>query len=364
MIKPITEPIALNDHTREISYGEAIGEALCQAMERDDRVFIMGIGVDDPKGIFGTTLTAYKKFGRERVFDTPVSENAMTGVAIGSCLAGLRPVMVHARNDFMYYCMDQIINHAAKWHYMFGGLMKVPLTIRAIIGRGWGQGAQHSQSLQAMFAHVPGLKVITPSTPYDVKGLLIASIEDDGPVIFLEHRSLYCHVGPVPEEPYSIPIGKGAVVREGTDATIVAISYSAVEASIAAVHLAKEDIDVEIVDPRSLKPLDEGAILNSVKKTGRLVIADTGWKICGVSAEIAALVSEKAFKYLKAPIQRVALPDVPTPTSYKLEKIFYPRPQEIIRAVYEVMGIEVGPEFIDAIQLIESSSKKQFVGPF
>lgn len=353
-----------NDNIRRISYSEAIGEALCQAMERDDRVFVMGIGVDDPKGIFGTTLGAYKKFGGKRVFDTPVSENAMTGVAIGSCLAGLRPVMVHARNDFVYYCMDQIINHAAKWHYMFGGLMKVPLTIRAIIGRGWGQGAQHSQSLQAIFTHVPGLKVITPSTPYDVKGLLIASIQDDSPVIFLEHRSLYYHVGPVPEEPYCIPIGKGAVVRVGTDATIVAISYSTVEADIAAAHLAKANIDVEIVDPRSLKPLDEETILNSVKKTGRLVIADTGWKICGVSAEISALVSEKAFRYLKAPIRRVALPDVPTPTSYSLEKAFYPRPQEIIRAVYEVMESEVRPEFIEAMQIVETSRKKQFVGPF
>ena len=361
---------------REIKYWQAISEAHVQSMERNERVFIMGIGVDDPKGIFGTTLEAYKKFGKKRVFDTPVAENTMAGCAIGAALAGMRPVMVHARNDFMYYCMDQLCNHAAKWHHMFGGLMTVPITVRAIVGRGWGQGSQHSQSLQALFSHVPGLKVVMPSTPYSVKGLLMASIEGDSPVIFVEHRRLYDYAGPVPEGPYTLPIGKGAVVRMGKDATVAAISYAVWDAIKAAVALKEEGgIDVEVIDLRSLKPLDEELILNSVKKTGRLVVADTGWKSYGASAEISALVAEKAFEYLKAPIQRVALPDISAPTSVTLEKVFYPGAMDIISAVRQI--VQKGGE--KSVPLFESSltaktvyerefsslaQEKEFLGPF
>src|SRR3989338_6070492 len=261
---------------REIKYWQAISEAHVQSMERNERVFIMGIGVDDPKGIFGTTLEAYKKFGKKRVFDTPVAENTMTGCAIGAALAGMRPVMVHARNDFMYYCMDQLCNHAAKWHHMFGGLMTVPITVRAIVGRGWGQGSQHSQSLQALFAHIPGLKVVMPSNAYDAKGLLMGSIEDNNPVVFIEFRRLYEETADVPEKPYTVPLGKAAVQREGKDITIVAFSYMVLEAAQAADSLEKIGIHCEIIDPRTLKPLDSETILNSVRKTGRLVVADTG----------------------------------------------------------------------------------------
>jgi pyruvate dehydrogenase E1 component beta subunit len=360
---------------RELKYWQAISEAQVQCMESDDRVFIMGIGVDDPKGIFGTTLEAYRRFGKKRVFDTPVAENAMTGCAIGAALAGMRPVMVHARNDFMYYCMDQLCNHAAKWHHMFGGLMRVPITVRAIVGRGWGQGSQHSQSLQALFSHVPGLKVVMPSTPYSVKGLLIASIRDDSPVIFIEHRRLYDYTGPVAEEPYTLPLGKGAIIREGREVTVAAVSYMVWEAIRASAILKEEGIEVEVIDLRSTKPLDEELIINSVKKTGRLVVADTAWRSCGVSAEVAALVAEKAFGYLKAPIQRVTLPDVSAPTSIALEKVFYPGPREVISAIKrtvekDLKGLvpSLEPEHAGRMAYEKEFSalfqEKEFHGPF
>jgi pyruvate dehydrogenase E1 component beta subunit len=344
---------------REIKYFEAINEALRQAMEQDDSVFLMGLGVDDPKGIFGSTLGLWQQFGRERVFDMPIAENGMTGIAIGAALAGMRPVMSHQRMDFMLYCMDQLINHAAKWRYMSGGLLRVPLTVRAIIGRGWGQGAQHSQSLQALFAHVPGLKVAMPVSPYDVKGLLLASIADDNPVIFIEHRRLYDLTGPVPEEPYTIPLGKGVIRREGKDVTIIATSYMVTEAEQAADALTKEGIEVELIDPRTLKPLDEELILNSVKKTGRLVVADNGWKTAGVGAEIAARVAYAAFDSLKAPIVRVAFPDVPTPTTLALEQAFYPGPEDIMAAVKEVLLGES-----QHTSALTKTPEDEFTGPF
>ena len=336
-LEKVSQPVGKGK--REITYREAIKEALTQALEMDEHVFIMGEGVDDPAGIFGTTLGLHNVFGRNRVFDVALAENGITGVAIGAALAGMRPILVHARMDFLVLAMDQIINHAAKWRYMFGGTVNVPLTIRTIIGGGWGSAAQHSQSLQALFMHIPGLKVIMPSTPYDAKGLLTASIADGNPVIFIEHRWLYDHSGYVPEEAYTIPIGKGVIRREGKDVTVVAASYMVFEAGIAAESLEKEGIDVEVIDLRSLKPLDENIIFNSIKRTGKLVIADAGWKTGGISAEIAARVSEKAFSYLKAPIQRVTLPDTPTPASPELEKSFYPRAPEIISAVREVAKI-------------------------
>ena len=344
---------------REIKYFEAINEALRHAMEQDDRVFLMGLGVDDPKGIFGSTLGLWQQFGRERVFDMPIAENGMTGIAIGAALAGMRPVMSHQRMDFMLYCMDQLINHAAKWRYMSGGLLHVPLTVRTIIGRGWGQGAQHAQSLQAIFAHVPGLKVVMPASPYDVKGLLLASIADDNPVIFIEHRRLYDLTGPVPEEPYTVPLGKGVIRRDGKDVTIVATSYMVPEAEQAADALAAEGIEVELIDPRTLNPLDEALIINSVNKTGRLVVADNDWKTAGFGAEIAARVAYAAFASLKAPIVRVAFPDVPTPTTIALEQAFYPGPEDIVAAVKEVVLGE-----LRQVSALTSTPEYEFIGPF
>ncbi|MFH0769438.1 MAG: transketolase C-terminal domain-containing protein, partial [Chloroflexota bacterium] len=275
---------------RELKYWEALSEGLIQAMEADESVFAMGVGVDDPKGIFGTTLGAHRRFGDKRVFDIPLSENAITGVAVGAGLCGMRPVMVHARNDFMLLTMDQLINNASKWYYVSGGSSHIPITIRAIIGRGWGQGAQHSQSLQATFAHFPGLKVVMPATPYDAKGLLIASIKDNSPVIFIEHRQLYEQKGEVPEEYYEVELGKAAVRRPGTDVTIVATSFMVSESLKAAEILKNRGINAEVIDLRTISPMDDELIFDSVRRTHRLVVADTAWRSFGLGSEVIARV--------------------------------------------------------------------------
>ena len=307
-------------------------------MERDSRVFLIGQGVTSPWYVGTTTVGLIDRFGPERVIDTPVSENAVTGVAVGAALCGMRPVLMHPRMDFMYYAMDQIANHAANWHYMFGGQLSVPLTVWGIINRGGEQAAQHAQALQAMFTHIPGLKVVMPSNPYDAKGLLVASIEDDNPVVYIDERWLYDHVGEVPEELYSVPIGKGIIRKEGKDVTLAATSYMVYEASKAAEALEKKGINVEVIDVRSLKPLDEDLIFKSVRKTGRLVIADGGWKTCGVGAEIAARVAENdIFRKLKAPVVRVSLPDAPAPASSALEKVYYRKAKDLVRAIKKVM---------------------------
>lgn len=325
---------------RQISYVQAINETLHQMIEKDMRVFLIGQGVTSPWYVGNTTVGLIDRFGHERIIDTPVSENGITGAAVGAALAGMRPVVAHPRMDFMYYAMDPIANHAANWHYMFGGQVSVPMTIWGIINRGGEQAAQHSQALQAMFMHIPGLKVVMPSTPYDAKGLLVASIEDDNPVIYIDDRWLYDYVGDVPEEIYTVPIGKGIVKRKGSDVTVVATSYMVYEAMNAAENLEKEGIDVEVVDIRSLKPLDEDIVFDSVKKTGRLVIVDGGWKTCGVGAEISARVADSAFKYLKAPIIRVSLPDTPAPASSVLEKAYYPTSDDIISSVRDLVMVE------------------------
>jgi pyruvate dehydrogenase E1 component beta subunit len=348
---------------RSIKYFEAIREATDLCMAKDPNVYVMGLGVPDPKGIFGTTLGLAAKYGAERVLDMPAAENGMTGVAIGTALAGMRPIMIHQRVDFALLAIEQIVNQAAKWHYMFGGQGKVPMVIRLIVGRGWGQGPQHSQSLQAWFAHVPGLKVVMPATPADAKGLLVSSVEDDGPVIFLEHRWLHGIVGEVPEGDYRVPIGKARVAREGSDVTLVAHSYMTLEALRAADLLYRVGISAEVVDLRSIRPLDQPAILRSVAKTGRLVACDTGWTTCGVSAEILSLVAERAFSVLRAPPRRVALPDIPTPTSPALANHFYPRARDIVHTVLELVGR-------DAMLAIEPSTTPldvpdpTFAGPF
>ncbi|MGD9022887.1 MAG: alpha-ketoacid dehydrogenase subunit beta [Deltaproteobacteria bacterium] len=325
---------------RAVTYRQAIREAQHQALKADPSVFVMGEGVDDPGGVFGTTLDLHKEFGRDRVIDLPLAENGFTGIAIGAAIAGMKPILVHMRMDFLLLSMDQIVNHASKWRYMFGGRENVPLTIRSIIGRGWGSAAQHSQSLHGLFLHVPGLKLVVPSTAYDVKGLLLASIADEDPVMFVEHRWLYDQVDHVPEEMYTIPFGKGRVIRKGADVTVVAISHMVVEA-LKAARMAEEDygISCEIVDPRTLRPLDEKTILRSVRKTGRLVIADGAWRTGGASAHLASVVAEKGFTYLKAPIQRVCFPDTPTPAAPALEQAFYPGAMEIVKAAKQVVRL-------------------------
>ncbi|MFC1807250.1 alpha-ketoacid dehydrogenase subunit beta [Candidatus Omnitrophota bacterium] len=321
---------------RGLTYKEAITEAIWQVMEKDPSVFIMGEGVDHCGWIFGTTKGLGERFGKNRAFDTPIAENTITGIASGAGLCGLKPIIVHARMDFLMLAMDQIINHASKMRYMSGGRVRVPLVVRTMIGGGWGSAAQHSQGLQAFFAHAPGLKVVMPSTPYDLKGLFVSSIRSKDPVIFIETKFLYEHVGYVPKRLYSVDFGKGAIRREGSDVTICAISYMVYEAIKASDSLRKDGIKAEVIDLRSLRPLDEEIILKSVKKTHRLVVCDNAWKTCGFSAEISAIANEKAFRYLKAPIKRVALPDIPTPASPALEKAFYPKARDIIKAVKKV----------------------------
>jgi pyruvate dehydrogenase E1 component beta subunit len=325
---------------RQITYVEAINETLHQMIEKDERVFLIGQGVTSPWYVGATTVGLIDRFP-ERVIDTPVSENGITGAAVGAALAGMMPILVHPRMDFMYYAMDQIANHAANWYYMFGGQLSVPITIWGIINRGGEQAAQHSQALQAMFTHIPGLKVVMPSTPYDAKGLLVASIEDDNPVVYIDDRWLYEFVGEVPEEIYSVPIGKGIVRKKGKDVTVVATSYMVHEAMKAAESLEEGGIDVEVVDLRSLKPLDENLLLESVRKTGRLAITDGGWKTCGIGAEISARVAESSiFKQLKAPIMRVSLPDTPAPASAALEKVYYKKAEDIVATVKKMTEVD------------------------
>jgi pyruvate dehydrogenase E1 component beta subunit len=326
-----------DENVRRLSYSEAIREALDQALELDQRVFAMGQGVDDPSAMFGTTLNLHNKYGNQRVFDTPLAENALTGIAIGAAIGGMRPVYFHNRPDFLLLTMDQLVNHASKWCYMFGGAVNVPLVVWACIGRGWGSAAQHSQALQGIFMHIPGLKLIMPSTCYDAKGLMLAAIADSNPVLIIEHRLNFRHKGYVPEPPYRVPIGKGIIRKQGKDITFVAISHMVAEAFKAAEELSKEGIEAEVIDLRTLRPLDEEIILHSVSKTGRLLLADCGWKTGGITAEISAVVAEKGFEFLKAPIRRVACPDVPTPSGYTLEEAFYVGCDDIINAAHEIL---------------------------
>lgn len=322
---------------RLISYRDAIREALYLALKNDKRVFVFGEGVDDPCGVFGTTLNLHKEFGRDRVFDTPICENALTGIAIGASLADLRPVLVHMRTDFLLLSMDQLINHAAKWKYMCGGKVSVPIVVRAIIGGGWGSAAQHSQPLQSLFTHVPGLKVVMPSSAYDVKGLLLSSICHDSPVIFIEHRWLYDYKEAVPLKPYFIPLGKAVLKRKGKDLTVIADSFMVILAMEAAKRLEKEGIDMELIDLRTIKPLDYDLILSSVRKTGRAAVLDFGYKFCGISSEVSSFLAEKAFAYLKSPVLRLTLPDTPTPCSPVLEKVFYPDVENIVVMIKKML---------------------------
>ena len=323
---------------RQLTYALAINEALYQMMEIDTSVFMIGQGVKSPWYVGNTATGLLERFGPERVIDTPVSENAITGAGVGAAIVGMKPVVVHPRMDFMMYAMDPIINQAANWYYMNGGKVSVPVVIWGIINRGGEQAAQHSQAIHSLFAHIPGLKVVMPSTPYDAKGLMIAAIRDPNPVIFIDDRWLYHYEDVVPEEIYEVEIGKSILRKEGADITLVAVSFMAYESVEAAKELAREKIDVELIDLRTVKPIDQDIILKSVKKTGRLVIADGGWKTCGLAAEISAIVSENGFEYLKAPIKRVTVPDCPAPASSVLEKEFFKYSHDIAEGVKQVMS--------------------------
>lgn len=323
---------------RTLTYAAAIREAFAQLLSTDPRVFVIGQGLWSPWYVGSSMKDIDKEFGRERILDSPVSENATTGAAIGAALAGMRPIVVHPRMDFMLLAVDPIVNQAANWSYMFAGRAGVPIVFRPIINRGGEQAAQHSQAVQAFFTHVPGLKVVMPSTPYDAKGLLIAAVQDGNPVMYIDDRWLYDETGGVPEEMYSVPIGRAAIRRPGTDVTIVASSYAASQAVSAARTLESEGIDAEVVDLRSLKPWDREMVFASVAKTQRLVVVDGAWRSGGVAAEIAAAVAEEAFECLAAPIRRVTLPDAPAPMSKALEDAYYVRAHHIAAAVREMLA--------------------------
>ncbi len=326
-----------DEGVRKLSYAEAIREAFEQAMTLDKNVFLMGQGINDKTGMFDATTDLYKKFGEDRVFDTPLAETGLTGVAVGAAMSGLRPIYCHNRPDFLMLSMDQIVNHASKYNYMSGGQCPIPLVIWAVTGQGWGSAAQHSQALQGLFMHIPGLKIVMPTTPYDAKGLMLQAIADNNPVLFLDHRQIYNQKGNVPEKMYKIPFGKGMVRREGKDVTILGISSMLPEALKAAEKLEKNGILAEVIDLRTIKPFDTEIIVESVRKTGYLIIADTGWKTGGVATEIAATVYENAFGNLRAPIERVALPDLPTPAAYTLENAYYNTEKDIVEAVNKVL---------------------------
>jgi pyruvate/2-oxoglutarate/acetoin dehydrogenase E1 component len=329
--------------SRVITFGEAIREALDQAMEADDNVIVYGLGVDDPKAIFGTTDGLRKKYGSERVFDMPTSENAMTGVGVGAALSGIRPVMVHQRLDFFLLAMDQVVNSAAPWHFMFGGEGSVPIVIRLIVGRGWGQGPTHSHNLQAWFAHIPGLKVVMPASAEDAKGLLLESIFDDSPVIFIEHRWLHNIRGDVPEAATRIPLSKVRRVREGSDVTIVAMSYMVVEAIHAADYLKELGVSCEILDLRTVAPVDWPAVFESVRKTGRLLAVDTGTLTGSIAAEIVARVVADCWDVLTTAPRRLAMPDFPEGTSQALTANYHVRAEHIVATVGEMIGRVLDP---------------------
>jgi len=324
-----------------LTFAEAIRDALKTALSADPSVIVFGLGADDPKGVFGTTLNLHKEFGSERVFDMPTSENAMTGVAIGAALYGLRPVLTHQRLDFALLSLDQLVNNAAKWRFMFGGRRAVPITVRMIIGRGWGQGPTHSQNLQAWFAHIPGLKVVMPSTAEDAKGLLLASIFDDDPVIFLEHRWLHNLRGDVPAGDARLPLGKARRLCAGDNVSIVAMSYMTIEALHAVDFLARQGISCDLIDLRTIKPLDWETVEASARRTGRLLVLDTGYTTGGVAAEIVARLSMSAWGELKAAPRRLAVPDAPEATSPALTAGYHVRAEHIATAVGDMLGKSV-----------------------
>lgn len=324
--------------TREITYLEAVREAMSQEMRVNEDVFILGEDIGIYGGAFGVTRGMIEEFGPERVRNTPISEAAIAGAAVGSALTGMRPILELQFSDFITIAMDQMVNQAAKTRYMFGGKGKVPMVLRTPSGSGTGAAAQHSQSLEAWMAHIPGLKVVQPSTAYDVKGLLKAAIEDDNPVIFYEHKLLYRTSSPVPEEPYKIELGKADIKREGTDVTIVATAIMVHKALEAAVQLEKEGISVEVIDPRTIVPLDKETIINSVKKTGRLIVVHEAVQRGGIGGEIVSVVAEsEAFDYLDAPIKRLGGKEVPIPYNPNLEKAAIPQVPDIIAAVRETV---------------------------
>jgi len=322
---------------REISYSEAIREALKEEMLKDESVFLLGEDIGFYGGAFGVTRGLIDEFGPERVKNTPISENSFVGVAVGAAMVGMRPIVEIMFMDFITLAMDQIVNHAAKLHYLYDGQVRIPLVVRTPAGAGRGYGASHSQSLEAWFMHVPGLKIVSPSTPYDAKGLLKTAIRDNNPVIFIENKLLYAAKGDVPKKEYTIPLGKADIKKRGKDLTIIAYSRMVHLALEAAEELKGGGVEAEVIDLRSLVPIDMDTVINSVKKTGRVIVVEEDNLTGGVGAEISSLVNEHVFKKLKAPVRRVASADVPIPCAPALEQAILPSKDKLIKIAKEIM---------------------------
>ncbi len=346
---------------RVVTYVDALLEGMSQEMRRDKDVFVFGLDVDDHKGIQGSTLGLVDEFGSDRVFTTPLSEDAMTGMAIGAAMAGMRPVHVHIRMDFLMLCMNQLVNMASKSHYMYDGQVAVPMVVRAMIGKSWGQGAQHSQGLHSLLMHIPGLKVVAPSNAYDAKGCLTTAIRDNNPVIFVEHRLLYFTDAYVPEDSYTVPFGQARTVREGGDITIVGVSNMLVECLRAQELLAEEGISAEVIDPVSLVPLDIETITVSAKRTGRLLVVDNAWTNCGASAEIIAGVMELTDTPIIA--RRMGYAPTTCPTTPVLEDGFYPNPVTIAEKVHGMVRPHATEWHPDPSRA-KLAYQAQFRGPF
>lgn len=328
-----------NKPAPSMTFVDAVRDGLDVAMQLDPAMVCYGLGADDPKRIFGSMSGLAEKYGNDRVFDSPTSEAAMTGIAIGAALNGVRSVTVHQRLDFFLLAMDQLINNAAKWHFMFGGQRSVPIVIRLILGRGWGQGPTHSQSLHSWFAHVPGLKVVMPTNASDAKGLLLSSIFDPNPVIFMEHRWLHQAVSAVPMGDHRVPLGRAHVMREGGDITITAMSFLVPEALRAAALLDGIGVKCDVIDLRTLRPLDFDTVSKSILKTGRILALDSGWLTCSVASEIVAFACETHFKALRSAPRRAGMPDHPEPTSFELTKNLHPTAETIANDVCDMLGL-------------------------
>lgn len=346
---------------RKLVFTEAILEATDQLLKQDPKVIVFGLDVDDPKAIYGTTKDLPKKYGSDRIFGTPLSEDAMTGVAIGMALAGLRPINIHIRMDFILLAMNQLINIAAKSHYMYGGQVNIPLVVRAMIGKSWGQGAQHSQALQSFFMHVPGLKVVAPTTPYDAKGCLIAAMKDNNPVIYIEHRILHFQKGYVPEKMYEIEPGKARITSKGKDITLVGISYMQLKCLRAQQYLQSVGIEAEVIDPIWLSPLDIDTIVESVKKTGKLLVVDNGWLTCGASSEIVSQVVERLQGKKEIKVKRMGFAPVTCPPTPPLERLFYPNASTIAQTAYNLIQGK-NSDWVPVLE--ENMLETEFKGPF
>lgn len=320
-----------------MKFYEAIQDAYLQTMRMNPEVYLVGVGLIDPKAVFGTVKGLLEEFGEDRIVEGPLAEQMLTGFAFASATLGMRPVLIHHRVDFLPLTMDQIVNHCAKWSYMFGGQQKVPMVIRGIVGRGWGNGPQHTQSLHGLMANVPGMKVVVPSNAADAKGLMTSAILDDEPVIYIDHRWLHNDSGEVPAGLHKVPLGRANIIREGYDVTLVAIGPMVQEAVLAAKILAESGYSVEVIDMRTIRPLDFDTVITSVKKTRHLVVADSDWSYFGVAAALISQVTQRAFGVLKKAPIAVTWPDHPVPASYAIEANYYPMAKEIIEAVSQLV---------------------------